>query len=72
MYGAQFDCMQTGTILETVFKGVVAAGDVPLRIDAPLLRNMLDRQRGQMAGIQAFISSLKVRRSNSSRGGRQG
>ncbi|XP_044714923.1 origin recognition complex subunit [Hirsutella rhossiliensis] len=59
MYGAQFDCVQTGTILETVFKGAVAAGDVPLQLGAPLLRNMLDRQHEQIAGIQAFISSLK-------------
>lgn len=60
MYGAQFDCVQTGMILETVFKGAVAAADVPLQLGAPLLRNMLDRQHEQIAGIQAFISSLKV------------
>lgn len=61
MYGSQFDCVQTGTILETVFRGAVAAGDVPLQLGAPLLRSMLDRQHEQIAGIQAFISSLKVR-----------
>ncbi|PHH89036.1 hypothetical protein CDD83_6733 [Cordyceps sp. RAO-2017] len=59
VYGAQFDCVQTETILEAVFRAAVAADDVPLRLGAPLLRSMLDRQREQIAGIQAFISSLK-------------
>ncbi|ODA81974.1 hypothetical protein RJ55_00479 [Drechmeria coniospora] len=59
LYGGQFDCVQTGTILETVFRGAVAACDVPLRLGAPLLRSMLDRQHDHIAGIQAFISSLK-------------
>ncbi|PFH60507.1 hypothetical protein XA68_10856 [Ophiocordyceps unilateralis] len=59
VYGAQFDCVQTETILETVFKGAVAASDVPLRLGGSLLRSMLERQHTQMAGIQAFISSLK-------------
>ncbi|RDA83590.1 hypothetical protein CP532_4766 [Ophiocordyceps camponoti-leonardi (nom. inval.)] len=59
VYGAQFDCVQTETILETVFRGAVAATDVSLRLGGPLLRSMLERQHTQMAGIQAFISSLK-------------
>ncbi|PMB73055.1 Origin recognition complex subunit 3 [Beauveria bassiana] len=59
IYGGQFDDVQTDTILESVFKGAVAASDVPLRLGGPLLRWMLDRQRDQVAGIQAFISSLK-------------
>lgn len=40
--------------------GAVVAGDIPLRLGPQILRGMLDRQRDQMAGIQAFISSLKV------------
>ncbi|KAM3499200.1 hypothetical protein MY10362_007520 [Beauveria mimosiformis] len=59
IYGGQFDDVQTDTILESVFKGAVAASDIPLRLGGPLLRWMLDRQRDQVAGIQAFISSLK-------------
>ncbi|KAJ6445690.1 Carbamoyl-phosphate synthase arginine-specific large chain [Purpureocillium lavendulum] len=59
VYGAQFDCVQTEAILETLFRGAVAACDVPLRLGAPLLRAMLDRQHDQIAGVQAFISSLK-------------
>ncbi|PHH72528.1 hypothetical protein CDD80_4480 [Ophiocordyceps camponoti-rufipedis] len=59
VYGAQFDCVQTETILEAVFKGAVAAGDVPLRLGGRLLGSMLERQRTQMAGIQALISSIK-------------
>lgn len=60
IYGAQFDAVQSDSILETVFKIAVAADDVPLRIGGSLLRGMLDRQHEQVAGIQAFISSLKV------------
>ncbi|ATY63481.1 origin recognition complex subunit [Cordyceps militaris] len=59
IYGGQFDDVQTDTILESVFKGAVAASDVPVRLGVPLLRWMLDRQRDQVAGIQSFISSLK-------------
>ncbi|KAL7824219.1 origin recognition complex subunit 3 N-terminus domain-containing protein [Trichoderma gracile] len=59
IYGAQFDCVQTETILESVFMGAVIASDIPLRLGPQVLRGMLDRQRDHMAGIQAFISSLK-------------
>ncbi|KAG5967093.1 hypothetical protein E4U58_002312 [Claviceps cyperi] len=59
LYGGQFDGVQTASILETVFKGAVASADVPLRLGAPLLRSMLERQHEQVAGIQSFISSLK-------------
>ncbi|KAK2600252.1 Origin recognition complex subunit 3 [Conoideocrella luteorostrata] len=59
IYGGQFDGVQTASILEAVFRGAVAAADVPLRLGAPLLRSMLDRQHEQVAGIQSFISSLK-------------
>ena len=61
IYGAQFDAVQSGSILETVFKIAVAAADVPVRIGGPLLRSMLERQQDQVAGIQSFVSSLKVR-----------
>lgn len=58
--GAQFDAVQTSSILETVFNIAVAADDVPVRVGASVLRGMLDRQQDQVAGIQAFINSLKV------------
>ncbi|OAA64848.1 origin recognition complex subunit [Cordyceps fumosorosea ARSEF 2679] len=58
IYGGQFDDVQADTILESVFKGAVAASDVPLRLGAPLLRWMLDRQRDQVAGIQSFYAYL--------------
>ncbi|EXV00667.1 origin recognition complex subunit 3 [Metarhizium robertsii] len=60
VYGAQFDAAQAGNILETVFKGAVAAADVPLILGGPLLQSMLDRQHEQVAGIQSFTSSLKM------------
>ncbi|KIE01886.1 origin recognition complex subunit, partial [Metarhizium majus ARSEF 297] len=59
VYGAQFDAAQADNILETVFKGAVAAADVPLILGGPLLQSMLDRQHEQVAGIQSFTSSLK-------------
>lgn len=59
IYGAQFDAVQTTSILETVFKIAVVADNVPLRLGGPLLRGMLDRQRHDVAGIQAFVSSIK-------------
>ncbi|KAG9255112.1 origin recognition complex subunit 3 N-terminus-domain-containing protein [Emericellopsis atlantica] len=59
IYGAQFDAVQSGSILENVFKIAVAAADVPVRIGGPLLRSMLERQQDQVAGIQSFVSSLK-------------
>ncbi|KAH7326553.1 origin recognition complex subunit 3 N-terminus-domain-containing protein [Stachybotrys elegans] len=59
LYGAQFDVVQSGTILETVFKSTVASCDVSLRLGVPLLQGMLSRQQDQVAGIQAFIGTLK-------------
>lgn len=35
------------------------AEDVPVRLGAPLLRGMLERQRHDVSGIQAFVSSIK-------------
>ena len=61
IHGAQFDVVQSGAILESIFKTAVAGADVPVRLGAQLLTGMLDRQEDQVAGIQAFISSLKVR-----------
>ena len=60
IYGAQFDAVRTGSLFETIFKIAVVADDVPLRIGASLLRGMVERQHDQVAGIQAFIRSLKV------------
>jgi origin recognition complex subunit 3 len=60
IYGLQVDVVQTSTILEAIFKQVVAACDVPLRLGAPLLQGLLDRQYDHVAGVQAFISSLKA------------
>ena len=61
LHGAQFDVAQGSTALEQVIvRAAVAAHDVPLRIGPSLLDSLMNRQRDQVAGIQAFISSLKV------------
>lgn len=61
VYGGQFDGVQSEAMLETVFKGAIAASDVSLRLGPTVLRWMLDRQHDQVAGIQSLVSSLKVR-----------
>lgn len=62
IYGAQFDVVQSSTILERIFRTAVAGANVPLRFGPGLLQSLLDRQRDHAAGIQVFVNSLKVRR----------
>ncbi|KAL2756413.1 hypothetical protein ACRALDRAFT_1081719 [Sodiomyces alcalophilus JCM 7366] len=59
LYGAQFDVVQTDTILEQVFKPAVAGEDVLLRLGPSLLQTLIDRQHDHVAGIHSFLSSLK-------------
>lgn len=60
LYGEQFDVALSSTILSRILKVAVAATEVAVRIGPVLLSMLLERQRGQVAGIEAFISSLKV------------
>ncbi|KAL2256829.1 hypothetical protein VTK26DRAFT_1064 [Humicola hyalothermophila] len=59
LYGAQFDVVQANSVLESVIKSAVAGTQARLRIGPSLLRSLVDRQHDEVAGIQAFISSLK-------------
>ncbi|KAK3372518.1 origin recognition complex subunit 3 N-terminus-domain-containing protein [Podospora didyma] len=59
LHGAQFDVVQAGSVLESVFKSVVAGSQAMLRLGPSLLRTLVERQQDQVAGIQVFISSLK-------------
>ncbi|AEO65334.1 uncharacterized protein THITE_2112219 [Thermothielavioides terrestris NRRL 8126] len=59
LYGAQFDVVQADSVLESVIKSAVAGTRATLRIGPSLLRSLVERQQGQAAGVQAFISSLK-------------
>ena len=61
LYGSQFDVVQASAVLESIFKCAVAHAQSPLLIGPSLLRSIVDRQQDQVAGIQDFISSLKVR-----------
>lgn len=54
--------VQAKTVLESVFRVAVAAADVPLRLGPDLLDSLVERQREQVAGIQVFVSSVKVSR----------
>lgn len=60
LYGAQFDVVQMSSILESVFKCAVADGSCALRLGPALLTSLIERQQNQVAGIQVFVSSLKV------------
>ncbi|KAI3397614.1 hypothetical protein diail_10587 [Diaporthe ilicicola] len=59
LYGAQFDVVQMSSVLENTFKGAVAHGANPLIIGPGLLRDLIERQESQVAGIQSFMYSLK-------------
>ena len=60
LYGAQFDVMQSSTILEKVLGTAVAGEDAALQLGPALLQSLIDRQRDHVAGIQVFVNSLKV------------
>lgn len=60
LYGGQFDVVQADSVLESVFKAAVAGSQAMLRLGPGLLRSLVERQKDQVAGIQVFISSLKV------------
>ncbi|ROV99949.1 hypothetical protein VMCG_06216 [Cytospora schulzeri] len=57
LYGAQFDVVQTSSVLESIFKAAVAHAANPLIIGPSLLSSLVERQQSQVAGIQVFISS---------------
>jgi origin recognition complex subunit 3 len=60
LYGAQFDIVQAATVLESVFKAAVAGEDAVLRLGPSLLQTLVERQQDHVAGVQGFMSSLKV------------
>lgn len=60
MHGAQFDVVKMSSILESVFKCAVAHHTCALKLGPVFLSSLVDRQQSQVAGIQVFISSLKV------------
>lgn len=61
LYGDQFDVEQTGSIVEKIFKTAVAHSKVPILLGPNLVGHLLERQREQVASIQDFIRSLKVK-----------
>jgi len=61
LYGGQFDVVQTSSVLDSVIKCAVAHTEVGLKIGPSLIRSFVERQREQVAGIQMFVNSLKVR-----------
>ncbi len=61
LFGGQFDVAQTASLLDSLTKTAVARADTAVSIGPVLLRSFIERQSEQVAGIQSFISSLKVR-----------
>ncbi|KZL86627.1 origin recognition complex subunit [Colletotrichum incanum] len=59
LYGAQFDVVQTGVILEQIFKPAIAGTDAALALGQTLLQSLVDRQQDQVASIQSFVASIK-------------
>ncbi|KAK0672892.1 putative origin recognition complex subunit 3 [Cercophora samala] len=59
LYGAQFDVVQANAVLESVIMAAVAGTKAQLRIGPGLLRKLVRRQQEQVAGVGAFVSSLK-------------
>ncbi|KAL1837432.1 hypothetical protein VTJ49DRAFT_3784 [Mycothermus thermophilus] len=59
LYGAQFDVVQAGSVLDGVVKTAIASTYAALRIGPSLLRTLVDRQHHHVAGIHAFVASLK-------------
>ncbi|KAK4201293.1 putative origin recognition complex subunit 3 [Triangularia verruculosa] len=59
LYGAQFDVVQANAVLESVIMTAVAGSDAKLRIGPGLLRKLVGRQQEHVAGVGAFVSSLK-------------
>lgn len=62
LYGSQFDVVQMSSILENVFKCAVAHEACSLKLGPVFLSSLVERQQSQVAGIQTFVSSLKVSR----------
>ncbi|CCF43521.1 origin recognition complex subunit [Colletotrichum higginsianum] len=59
LHGAQFDVVQTGVILEQIFKPAVAGMDTALALGQTLLQSLVERQQDQVASIQSFVASIK-------------
>ncbi|KAI1779985.1 origin recognition complex subunit 3 N-terminus-domain-containing protein [Hypoxylon cercidicola] len=59
LYGDQFDVEQSSSIIDKIFKAVIAYSDVPLRLGSSLVSGLLERQRDQVSSIPVFVSSLK-------------
>ena len=59
--GTEFDVTQGTSVLEEIIlKVAVTSPDIPLLIGGPLLESMIKRQHEKVAGVQDFISALKV------------
>ncbi|KAL3423541.1 origin recognition complex subunit [Phlyctema vagabunda] len=57
--GAQFDVEQTSSVVERVFRKVIAGFEAPLQIGPSLISSLMERQYDHVQSVQAFISALK-------------
>ncbi|KAI1820245.1 origin recognition complex subunit 3 N-terminus-domain-containing protein [Xylaria intraflava] len=59
LYGNKFDVEQTASIIDKIFKTVVAHSETPILLGPNFVGSLLERQREQVASIPDFIRSLK-------------
>lgn len=60
LHGAQFDVEQTSSLVERIFKKVLAGGRAPLRLSTTLVASLMERQQEHAQSVQSFTAALKV------------
>lgn len=60
LHGAQFDVEQTSSLVERIFKKVLAGGSAPLRLSTVLVASLVERQQEHAQSVQAFTAAVKV------------
>ncbi|KAE8447607.1 hypothetical protein EG329_010578 [Mollisiaceae sp. DMI_Dod_QoI] len=59
LHGAQFDVEQTSSLVERIFKKVLAGGHAPLRLSTTLVASLMERQQEHAQSVQSFTAALK-------------
>ncbi|KAF8856979.1 hypothetical protein BDZ45DRAFT_691317 [Acephala macrosclerotiorum] len=59
LHGAQFDVEQTSSLVERIFKKVLAGGRAPLRLSTGLVASLVERQQEHAQSVQSFTAALK-------------
>ncbi|KUJ24048.1 uncharacterized protein LY89DRAFT_572219 [Mollisia scopiformis] len=57
--GTQFDVEQTSSLVERMFKKILAGGNAPLRLSPSLVASLVERQQEHAQSVQSFTAALK-------------